>query len=319
MASTNVQLGFRFVPKDEELMVYLFNKVHGFPLPSSSAIPEVDVYGCHPSLLAAGDREEKFYFVKMKRHSKNKNGKRPSRIQEGYAYAYDDGTIGDGGWWKVTTGKKDICSEEGSSHKRTNLGFKRTLKFYSFKNKNKERSEATATDWIMHEYNLNNTEFQEWVICGIKYKGKKSKAVGGTTRGEYLDDSCVALTTTTTSNNTIVETMLLAPNQDQDLTTQAGGGTKKYEEKEDLVRTQEEEELMAININELLYKEDQDLNPLHHLEVNSNNISIIEHDQNSSKVLALENEDLGNLNSQVVERLEHDEFLMSNIYGHGLC
>lgn len=104
--------------------------------------------------------EQKFYFVKMKRHSKNKNGKRPSRIQEGHAYAYDDGTIGVGGWWKATTGMEDIYSK-GGNRKRTNLGFKRTLKFYSFKNKNKERSQATGTDWIMHEYNLNNTEVSD--------------------------------------------------------------------------------------------------------------------------------------------------------------
>ncbi|KAM7461357.1 hypothetical protein LguiA_029478 [Lonicera macranthoides] len=164
MGSINVPLGFRFVPTDQELMEFLFNKVHGCPLPSSSAIPEVDVYGYHPSFLAAGDDdvdEEKFYFVKMKRLSKNKNGKRPSRTQEGLAYAYDDGTIGVGGWWKATTGTKDIYSEGGGNRKRTRLGFKRTLKFYNFKNKNKERSQATGTDWIMHEYNLNNSEVSD--------------------------------------------------------------------------------------------------------------------------------------------------------------
>ncbi|KAM7465390.1 hypothetical protein LguiB_012952 [Lonicera macranthoides] len=324
MGSINVPLGFRFVPTDQELMEFLFNKVHGCPLPSSSAIPEVDVYGYHPSFLAAGDDdvdEEKFYFVKMKRLSKNKNGKRPSRTQEGLAYAYDDGTIGVGGWWKATTGTKDIYSEGGGNRKRTRLGFKRTLKFYNFKNKNKERSQATGTDWIMHEYNLNNSEFQEWVVCGIKYKGKKNKVVDGTSNREYLDDGSEALTTT----NTEVETMLLATNQD--LTIQVGGGTKKYEEeKEDLVLTKEEEEFLA-NINELLYLEDLDQNnqyPQQDLDVHSNNVVLVEVDQNSTEVLVSENEDLDNLNNQVVEieqneeafqRHKHDESMTSNMYG----
>lgn len=106
--------------------------------------------------------EEKYYFVKMKRHSKNQNGKRPSRVQEGHAYAYDDGTIGVGGWWKTTTGTKEIYSEErASNRKRTILGFKRTLKFYNFKNNKKHRNEATGTNWIMHEYNLNSNEVSD--------------------------------------------------------------------------------------------------------------------------------------------------------------
>ncbi|KAM7461360.1 hypothetical protein LguiA_029481 [Lonicera macranthoides] len=213
--------------------------------------------------------------------SKNKHGKRPSRVLQD-----DNGIIVHGGWWNATTGKKDIYSEEG-----TKLGFKRTLKFYSFKNENKKRSEAIGTDWIMHEYSLeeNDNEFQKRVICGIKYNGEKSKAV---------------------------EMTFLAPNQDQDLTIQAGGGTKIYEEEEDLVRTQEDEELMA-NINELLYDEDQDLNPLPHLEVNSNSISSIEDDQNSSKVLASEKEILGNSNGQVVEWHKIEEFMMSDTYDTG--
>lgn len=105
------------------------------------------------------------------------------------------------------------------------------------------------------------------------------------------------------------------------------GGTEKYEEEEeDPVRTQEEEELMA-NINGLLYEEDQDQNnqyPLQDLEVNSNNVIATEDDQNSTKVLISENQDLGNLNNRVVEiehneealrSHKHDEFMMSNIYG----
>lgn len=169
-------------------------------------------------------------------------------------------------------------------------------------------------------------QFQEWVICGIKYKGKKGKAMGGTTKGEYLDDTSdtsAALTTTTTTT-TAALTTLLAPNEEAPIMQAGGQGTKKYndQEEEDPVRVQEEEELMA-NTNDLLYEEDQDPNnqyPLQDSEANSNNVIIIEDYQHSSKVLVSENE----LNKGVVEieqneealrSHEHDEYPMPNIYG----
>lgn len=166
--STTLPPGFRFHPTDEELIVYyLRNQTMSKPCPVS-IIPEVDIYKFDPWQLPGSTRlfifsveyvnvsgfvvdvnsftcfslwiwtektefgENEWYFFSP-RERKYPNGVRPNRA-----------TVS--GYWKATGTDKVIHS--GSR----NVGVKKALVFYQGR-----PPKGIKTDWIMHEYRLQNS------------------------------------------------------------------------------------------------------------------------------------------------------------------
>uniref|UniRef100_A0A6N2LR97 NAC domain-containing protein n=1 Tax=Salix viminalis TaxID=40686 RepID=A0A6N2LR97_SALVM len=149
--------GFRFHPTDEELIVhYLRNQATSRPCPAS-IIPEVDIYKFDPWQLPekAEFGENEWYFF-TPRDRKYPNGVRPNRA-----------TVS--GYWKATGTDKAIHS--GSKY----VGVKKALVFYKGR-----PPKGAKTDWIMHEYRLNDPRKQarqngsmrldDWVLCRIYKK-----------------------------------------------------------------------------------------------------------------------------------------------------
>ncbi|MBA0585965.1 hypothetical protein Gorai_016722, partial [Gossypium raimondii] len=167
--SSDLPPGFRFHPTDEELITfYLKNQAKSKPCPVS-IIPEVDIYKFDPWQLPdkAEFGEKEWYFFSP-RDRKYPNGVRPNRA-----------TVS--GYWKATGTDKAIYS--GSKY----VGVKKALVFYKGK-----PPKGLKTDWIMHEYRLNDSRKQitkqngsmrldDWVLCRI-YKKKNS---GG--RGDHVE------------------------------------------------------------------------------------------------------------------------------------
>ncbi|XP_076927542.1 NAC domain-containing protein 2-like [Bidens hawaiensis] len=154
--------GFRFHPTDEELiMFYLRNKASSKPCPVS-IIPEVDIYKFDPWELPEKTKsEEKEWYFFTPRDRKYPNGARPNRAAVS-------------GYWKATGTDKTIYS--GSKY----VGVKKSLVFYKGR-----PPKGTKTDWIMHEYRLNDSRSQpikktgsmrldDWVLCRI-YKKKSTE------------------------------------------------------------------------------------------------------------------------------------------------
>lgn len=164
-SNRNLPPGFRFHPTDEELIVhYLKNQAMSKPCPAS-IIPEVDIYKFDPWQLPDMEKSEfgdnEWYFF-TPRDRKYPNGVRPNRA-----------TLS--GYWKATGTDKAIYS--GSRY----VGIKKALVFYKGR-----PPKGTKTDWIMHEYRLNDPprahhqirphgsmRLDDWVLCRI-YKKRQS-------------------------------------------------------------------------------------------------------------------------------------------------
>ncbi|KAI9098482.1 hypothetical protein K1719_025107 [Acacia pycnantha] len=137
--------GFRFHPTDEELvMYYLKRKMSGRKL-KLDVIRETDVCKWDPEELPAlsglktGDRQW-FYF--SPRDRRYPNAARSSRATRH-------------GYWKATGKDRNV------TYTSRTVGVKKTLVFYKGRAPNGER-----TDWVMHEYTLDEQELQR--CQGIK-------------------------------------------------------------------------------------------------------------------------------------------------------
>lgn len=168
--------GFRFHPTDEELVVqYLRRKVFAYPLPAS-IIPEIDICKYEPWELPGDWEQERYFFTT--REAKYRNGNRPNRATGS-------------GYWKATGLDKRILLSKTNQV----VGMKKTLVFYRGKPSN-----ATKTDWIMHEYRLSDaaaaqcisslnknsaqkstTEMGDWVVCRVFLKKTGTKKGGDCT------------------------------------------------------------------------------------------------------------------------------------------
>lgn len=158
--NSNLPPGFRFHPTDEELiMFYLRNQALSKPCPVA-IIPEVDIYKFDPwDLPEKAEFGEKEWYFFTPRDRKYPNGVRPNRAAVS-------------GYWKATGTDKAIYS--GSKY----VGVKKALVFYKGR-----PPKGVKTDWIMHEYRLNESRSQpttkkigsmrldDWVLCRI-YKKK---------------------------------------------------------------------------------------------------------------------------------------------------
>ncbi|KAL6545857.1 hypothetical protein OROGR_009731 [Orobanche gracilis] len=188
--------GYRFMPTDEELIIYyLRKKVNNERIPISS-INEINIYRFTPKYLTdnyphSGNKEWYFFTQRDRRYP---NGNRPKRSVEGV------------GWWKATAGDKSIRSRGKI------VGKKQVLVFYFGKNKFDEEN----TNWIMHEYKLsasstspssNNTRFDDWVICRIYNRAwklnKKIKDVNDRAPLDVERDNGLLVMQPTEDNNNI--------------------------------------------------------------------------------------------------------------------
>jgi hypothetical protein len=128
--------GFRFYPTEEELLgFYLRHRLAGTRPDVERVIPVVDVYGYHPSQLAAlageasaRDTEQWFFFCP--RAERELHGGRPARTTPS-------------GYWKATGSPSCVIS---SATNRV-IGVKRTMVFYQGR-----APTGTKTRWKMNEY-----------------------------------------------------------------------------------------------------------------------------------------------------------------------
>ncbi|XP_030528922.1 NAC domain-containing protein 17-like [Rhodamnia argentea] len=131
--------GFRFHPTDEELVLYYLKRKICRRKLRLNIISELDVYKWDPeelpgqSLLKSGDRQ---WFFFSHRDRKYPNAARSNRATRH-------------GYWKAT-GKDRIITSNGRA-----VGVKKTLVFYKGRAPNGER-----TDWVMHEYTLDEEELK---------------------------------------------------------------------------------------------------------------------------------------------------------------
>ncbi|KAL3829570.1 hypothetical protein ACJIZ3_018372 [Penstemon smallii] len=156
--------GYRFLPTDDELIVYyLKKKVKNEPIPYNK-IHEVDLYKHDPQELSeifSHPGEKKWYFF-TPRERKYLNGSRPNRAAGS-------------GYWKATGADKAI------HHNGELVGSKKSLVFYEGR-----PPKGKKTNWLMQEYRVHQPNLQrnrdhdmrldEWVLCRIyKRDGKKNK------------------------------------------------------------------------------------------------------------------------------------------------
>ncbi|XVE55079.1 hypothetical protein DITRI_Ditri03aG0132100 [Diplodiscus trichospermus] len=131
--------GFRFHPTDEELVLYYLKRKICKRKLKLDIIKETDVYQWDPeelpaqSILKTGDRQ---WFFFSPRDRKYPNGARSNR-----ATRY--------GYWKATGKDRNV-----TCNSRT-VGVKKTLVFYRGRAPKGQR-----TDWVMHEYTLDEEELK---------------------------------------------------------------------------------------------------------------------------------------------------------------
>ncbi|KAL2538205.1 NAC domain-containing protein 67-like [Forsythia ovata] len=154
--------GFRFVPRDEELIVhYLIKKIRNEKLPRNK-INILNLYNFNPEQLSkyTSTRLNEWYFL-TPRDRKYKNGKRPNRAANG-------------GYWKATGADKQIKQKDEI------IGYQKALVFYKGKPPNGQK-----TCWTMQEYRVNNPPTRErnseddmrlddCVLCKVYHKVAKS-------------------------------------------------------------------------------------------------------------------------------------------------
>ncbi|KAJ0041945.1 hypothetical protein Pint_18127 [Pistacia integerrima] len=118
-------LCFRFDPTDEEIIFYLYNKVHGLQLPSNAVI-DSDVY--HEThvwkKLLEERREDRLYaFTKLKKIGRSKIG----RVTESRT-------------WRPQH-DKDVCMSVDGGEKKQHVGYKKSFTFVPKEKKNEEKGQ----------------------------------------------------------------------------------------------------------------------------------------------------------------------------------
>lgn len=158
----SVPPGFRFHPTDEELLYYYLRKKVSYEAIDLDVIREIDLNKLEPwdlkdkCKIGTGPQNEWYFFS-------HKDKKYPTGTRTNRATA--------AGFWKATGRDKAIHL---SNSKR--IGMRKTLVFYIGR-----APHGQKTDWIMHEYRLEEEsapDLQEdgWVVCRV-FK-KKNHRVG---------------------------------------------------------------------------------------------------------------------------------------------
>lgn len=159
MVETKLPPGFRFHPRDEELICdYLMKKVTCY---DSTLMIEVDLNKCEPwdipETACVGGKEWYFY---SQRDRKYAIGLRTNRATAC-------------GYWKAT-GKDRPILRKGAL-----VGMRKTLVFYQGR-----APKGRKTDWVMHEFRLEgqfaptktSSLKEDWVLCRVVYKNKEAAA-----------------------------------------------------------------------------------------------------------------------------------------------
>ncbi|KAL5699127.1 hypothetical protein ACHQM5_030069 [Ranunculus cassubicifolius] len=157
----NQIVGFRFVPKDEELIFhYLLNKIQNNSFNGYGIIADADVFERNPEdlhdLASYWPDDGSLYFF-AQRTRRYKNGKRPRRTQ----------TNGQG-TWKATQSNQEI------KYAGEHIGDRKLLVYHVNKVK---------THWRMHEYTLrlpsssSGGEYLDVVLCRVFIIDKKEDEV----------------------------------------------------------------------------------------------------------------------------------------------
>ncbi|KAK4264179.1 hypothetical protein QN277_025388 [Acacia crassicarpa] len=145
--------GYRFHPRDEELLTYFLYKKTNIAEFSAKEIAEVDIQKFEPWDLPweAKMGDDEWYFFCL-RNRKYQNGFRTNRATEA-------------GYWKSTGRDGEILREKSL------IGKKKTLVFYMGR-----PPTGAKTNWVMHEYRLGGNlsvhnsptpAENEWVICRV--------------------------------------------------------------------------------------------------------------------------------------------------------
>jgi len=166
MMEARMPPGFRFHPRDDELVLdYLLNKLSG-RAHGGAAIVDVDINKCEPwDLPAACVGGKEWYFFNL-RDRKYATGQRTNRATAS-------------GYWKATG--KDRAVVAGGEDAAV-VGMRKTLVFYRGR-----APKGSKTEWVMHEFRLEPPPSQErqlpaaakhqrlkedWVLCRVFYKSR---------------------------------------------------------------------------------------------------------------------------------------------------
>ncbi|KAK7324846.1 hypothetical protein VNO77_28724 [Canavalia gladiata] len=146
IAASSMFPGFRFCPTDEELISYYLRKKLDGHEESVQVISEVELCKYEPWDLPAKSfiQSDNEWFFFSPRGRKYPNGSQSKRAT-------------DCGYWKATGKERNVKS--GSNV----IGTKRTLVFHLGRAPKGER-----TEWIMHEYCINDKSQDSLVICRLK-------------------------------------------------------------------------------------------------------------------------------------------------------
>ncbi|XP_023736136.1 NAC domain-containing protein 40 [Lactuca sativa] len=145
-ASSSVFPGFRFSPTDDELISYYLKKKLQGSDNCVDIIPEVDFCRHEPWDLPAisiiqSDNEWFFFSTRGKKYPNGSQSKRATQS----------------GYWKATGKERNVKSGA------VTIGTKRTLVFHMGRAPKGER-----TEWIMHEYCMNDAAQESLVICRLR-------------------------------------------------------------------------------------------------------------------------------------------------------
>ncbi|KAF7823205.1 NAC domain-containing protein 40 [Senna tora] len=146
IAASSMFPGFRFCPTDEELISYYLRKKLDGHEESVQVISEVELCRFEPWDLPAKSfiQSDNEWFFFSPRGRKYPNGSQSKRATEC-------------GYWKATGKERNVKS--GSNV----IGTKRTLVFHLGRAPKGER-----TEWIMHEYCINDKSQDSLVVCRLK-------------------------------------------------------------------------------------------------------------------------------------------------------
>ncbi|MQL83768.1 hypothetical protein Taro_016272 [Colocasia esculenta] len=144
--------GFRFHPTDEELLCYYLRKKVMYEAIDLDVIREIDLNKVEPwdlkdrCRIGSGPQNEWYLF--SHKDKKYPTGTRTNRATNA-------------GFWKATGRDKAIHHSYSKS-----VGMRKTLVFYTGR-----APHGQKTDWIMHEYRLNEddceTKEEGWVVCRV--------------------------------------------------------------------------------------------------------------------------------------------------------
>ncbi|KAF3948330.1 hypothetical protein CMV_025657 [Castanea mollissima] len=170
--------GFRFSPKDKELIeFYLKPKITGNDK-DIWFIPEIEFYEDEPCDLPtkagiASEDQEWFFFTVLSQKHQNDNSKKRKRGQKQELVNRQTKA----GFWKSTGKDREIVSGG------IVVGMKKSLVFH--RGSTKGKGKGIGTNWVMHEYSTTQKEFdgkhpgqKSFVLCRLFNHEEKSNKGG---------------------------------------------------------------------------------------------------------------------------------------------